>query len=500
VSTQINVTVDSGGLSARAKQQQEAARLAQLERERTRRTEAEAKAQREAKQIAEGRRPDGQPQFATPPPDISFQDEPAAFRISTGIGHLWIAEEPATYTFTDGVAASTDSAFGGSASLYDYRSVQTGRQQNLRLVPGLASSWTKVAYAEIQHQELPRVIGLTPVFLQVGTRSVRHAQSSNHVTVRFAIPAGGENFIFVFCVTTFWSSVTATPYQVPVSSPSGALTQSYFSSGSGGGDAYYGWTEISSYADYTRVCRTFSCNNSTIREISVPKKLNDVLDKVLVEPRVSVRESPSTPGSGLINGVFYQYPVANWDHFPELGFAGTAEGSGYIFTSRNPSASLSNGAQGFLSEQRDQYSYTPSVFEALNFYQQYAEGRIRDYPNTSKWLLPDQSRGAYESPTIKFPQDLYASPEAYFYSRWPVANQTPDARTWNPQFSRLNLPTPEQTAFRLRANTSKPPLGELTGDIPTPALALIRVWDWNKPDYCRRMCNAFGFSNSDLRP
>jgi hypothetical protein len=80
VSTKINITVDSGGLSARAKQQQEAARLAQLERERTRRTEAEAKAQRDAKQTAEGKRPDGQPQFGSPPPKPRSQDEPAAFR------------------------------------------------------------------------------------------------------------------------------------------------------------------------------------------------------------------------------------------------------------------------------------------------------------------------------------------------------------------------------------------------------------------------------------
>jgi hypothetical protein len=80
VSTKINITVDSGGLSARAKQQQEAARLAQLERERTRRVEAEGKAQREAKQAAEGRRPDGQPQFGAPPAKPRQQDEPAANR------------------------------------------------------------------------------------------------------------------------------------------------------------------------------------------------------------------------------------------------------------------------------------------------------------------------------------------------------------------------------------------------------------------------------------
>jgi hypothetical protein len=82
--TQINVTVDSGGLSAKAKQLQSAARQAQLEGDRNQRVEAEGKTQRDAKLAAEGRAPDGSSLYGTPgkPPEIDRR--PAANRTSSG--------------------------------------------------------------------------------------------------------------------------------------------------------------------------------------------------------------------------------------------------------------------------------------------------------------------------------------------------------------------------------------------------------------------------------
>jgi len=84
VSTQINVTVDSGGLSAKAKQLQSAARQAQLERERTERVEAEAKAQRDAKLAAEGKAPDGSSLYGAPINKPEIDRRPAANRLLLG--------------------------------------------------------------------------------------------------------------------------------------------------------------------------------------------------------------------------------------------------------------------------------------------------------------------------------------------------------------------------------------------------------------------------------
>lgn len=80
MSTQINVTVGSGGLPDKAKQQQQAARQAQLEKERQRRIEAEGAAQRSARLAAEGRNAQGQLLTGTLNGTPRPQDEPAAFR------------------------------------------------------------------------------------------------------------------------------------------------------------------------------------------------------------------------------------------------------------------------------------------------------------------------------------------------------------------------------------------------------------------------------------
>jgi hypothetical protein len=83
MSTQINVTVDSGGLSEQARQQQAAARQAQLEKERTRNTEAEATEKREARLEREGVGLDGQPRIGTPP-DKEGDSDPLTARRKSG--------------------------------------------------------------------------------------------------------------------------------------------------------------------------------------------------------------------------------------------------------------------------------------------------------------------------------------------------------------------------------------------------------------------------------
>lgn len=80
MSTQINVTVGSGGLPDKAKQQQQAARQAQLEKERQRRIEAEGADKRNARLAADGRNVQGQSLTGTPNAAPRPQDEPAAFR------------------------------------------------------------------------------------------------------------------------------------------------------------------------------------------------------------------------------------------------------------------------------------------------------------------------------------------------------------------------------------------------------------------------------------
>ncbi|MFZ9959275.1 MAG: hypothetical protein ACO3GP_02690 [Candidatus Limnocylindrus sp.] len=83
MTTQINVTVGSGGLSDRAKQQQQAARQAQLEKERQQRVETQGQQQRTAKLEAAGKNPDGAPLYGTSSKEPEVDRRPAASRALT---------------------------------------------------------------------------------------------------------------------------------------------------------------------------------------------------------------------------------------------------------------------------------------------------------------------------------------------------------------------------------------------------------------------------------
>jgi hypothetical protein len=111
VSTQINVTVGSGGLSDKAKQLQAAARQAQLEKERTLDLSAEALDKRIAAQAAKGLSVDGKPLYSVPTQLPEIERRPAANRttdlafsvfgvrsVSTNTITIWPKEgEPTTF-------------------------------------------------------------------------------------------------------------------------------------------------------------------------------------------------------------------------------------------------------------------------------------------------------------------------------------------------------------------------------------------------------------------
>ena len=81
MSTFINVTVDGGGLSERAKAQTNANRQAKLEGDNRQKVEAQGREQRDANRAELGIGPDGQPLSGTPARSTLRRDEPAAARL-----------------------------------------------------------------------------------------------------------------------------------------------------------------------------------------------------------------------------------------------------------------------------------------------------------------------------------------------------------------------------------------------------------------------------------
>jgi hypothetical protein len=91
VSTQINVTVGSGGLSDKARQLQIAARQAQLEKERTINLSAKALDERVAAQAAKGLSPDGLPLYGPGFEQPQIERRPAANRTKVELGNFYLA-------------------------------------------------------------------------------------------------------------------------------------------------------------------------------------------------------------------------------------------------------------------------------------------------------------------------------------------------------------------------------------------------------------------------
>jgi hypothetical protein len=90
MSTYINVTVDGGGLSDKAKAQTNANRQAKLEGDNRQKMEAQGRDQRDATRAQQGIGPDGQPLYGTPGRSTLRRDEPAAaFRTPNGIEYGW---------------------------------------------------------------------------------------------------------------------------------------------------------------------------------------------------------------------------------------------------------------------------------------------------------------------------------------------------------------------------------------------------------------------------
>lgn len=82
MSTQINVIVDNGGLSEKARRQTQANRWSKLEGDNRQKVEAKAIQQRDANRALRGIGLDGRPLYGTPQAQPMRRDEPAAFRAS----------------------------------------------------------------------------------------------------------------------------------------------------------------------------------------------------------------------------------------------------------------------------------------------------------------------------------------------------------------------------------------------------------------------------------
>jgi hypothetical protein len=486
VSSQINITVDSGGLSAKAKQQQQAARLAQLERERTHRIEAEAQAQRDAKLYAEGRRPDGQPLINDSAQKLKPQDEPAASRTGKplNLGHRWTLRNDYNDNATSGVVIVTFVAANKSGSLFQDPG-GTDPSFTRHHGTGSGNQWLSEVVPSVGIAELPAdtfsVSGITDPPPSPTSNYSRFHYGTREAAVRVSmqnqygivLPSGNGNRITVSGRNAAWYYTVVNAYFAAegIYSSNGDFLW-YINPQTGGttneipkglidysppsGPSVLSVTSESGTDTYRYA---YVSNNSKIRTIAIPNTLQAALD------------------------VAYPKPEASQQTFTYRN-TGPYTRTRYILA---PSTPIS-GTQGFANNNVAGIA-TPEIFNSINTVYPFTGG-IKAYPVDAYWAMSDDTAGAYlriKQGAALWPT-IYDEGAPFYHGYWPSKNTEPDF-TSTTKARRTGKGT-----LRL-ASSRQPP-----GSAPYTASGLSTVWDWNDPAYCREMCLALGFSENDLVP
>lgn len=117
MSTQINVIVDNGGLSEKAKRQTQANRWSKLESDNRQKVEAAGTQQRDATRAQQGIGADGRPLFGTPPAQVLRRDEPAARQLGGNKIDMLMVPDQGFSVAGNIPIRSKDSAYGVATSV-----------------------------------------------------------------------------------------------------------------------------------------------------------------------------------------------------------------------------------------------------------------------------------------------------------------------------------------------------------------------------------------------
>jgi hypothetical protein len=539
VSTQINVTVDSGGLRARARQLQNAARQAQLERERTQRVEAESKTQRDAKLAAEGKAPDGSSLYGAPVNKPEIDRRPAAYRTTKeGLAHIWILGKEyvpgptgiietnrpgtdvilfndtlwkASRTGTYGLTQTKQDVLIGSGKGTSWVTFTDKGRDNLPPLP--QDTWNPVdCFADI-----PTTPGESNSFrFHEGQRLSMHPLTGGRVDIQFAIPCGNNAFVLVYGFTDVWDMVqTNAQYYV----------RGVYAAGTG---AFLGYEQrdpntgqilpelsptppdwvrgfpvpncnappppypynngvwsFEGFRGKTRKVEAYICSNDSIRQISIPPTLQAIID-------TAYPDAVDSMTSITYRENFFAYP-------------------NYTI----PSGSPIYGDQGLLSANYRGSVFTPKVFERLNEIGSFTNpSTIKQFPQNLPWIMYDTSEGSYAAYQDSNPSpfvtptswsQLYRDGLPFYHAYWIEKNQEPNYEIYDPNYAAdwegVSRPKriPQAT---LRLSPDRAARNGAADRVTNSYWGedFITVWDWNEPGYCRQQALALGFSAADLTP
>ena len=520
MSTQINVTVGSGGLSDKARQLQTAARQAQLEKERTINLSAEALDKRVAAQAAKGLSPDGLPLYSAGFKQPEIERRPAANRFGGfSVGHAWVIEPPSQSLYANQALFSTF----GSTGLATPTSIVYRFQRDVKLLSGNGSSSnaTTVSTASDEPIAAPPILEVSITGYSklgsffgpnvgsdfyMGEMQVVTGTKYDAGIAYFCLPAGKGKFVLIQQAwTVYGQSIGTHNFYYSVDRFNGVYSPSETS--------YFGQdVDFISYSDvtgdpvatypvpsatgfktheiktgYTFTRKVYLCSNGVMKEIALPPTLQTILLQLYPEPQIV----PASGGTNAYRGVTY-----GRDYYTMIQGLDTVLSSGIRFLLKN------SAAQNLLQNITTINVYSPDIFDVLNFYVPYSSS-IKPKPTNFNSKLADLSKGGFSvfatgvlSPPFNSnnPKTLYNNGSPLHYAIWPVVDAVPDLRTYDSYYASLGLPTPKSNGPKLQFSESRVSIGDNDGFYG------ISVYDWDDPAYCIEQLKLLGFTTADLTP
>jgi hypothetical protein len=535
MTTQINITVDSGGLADRAKQQQAAARQAQLQKEASLRLETQANAARAIALATQGRDTNGNLATSTAFRQPEIDRRPAANRSGQGLnlGHLWQFGDIQNQVKNTGIQSAQ---FNGTSSTLS-NSVRS-TQNDILFGCGNGSQWNTFADVGTEGAPLlpadnftvggqtPRVIwsGVFPPAARNFHYGRRTGGSIVNTGTRYfevALPCGRGNFIYIYGFSSIWNAFEAEAtygvealYQAQPPDYGGTADDWPFVGFKNPDTNLYNLPTIpdklgilnfvgsetiepvyfTGYRGKQRRFAAYICNNSSVREISIPAGIQPLLDAALPEPVDSTRTvyiySVGTPEGTFVQNI-YRLPNAVTPDFQDYS--------------------------GLKIDVADCYVYTPDVFRIINDYTPFtSNANIKTLPINLKAGLADRRDGTWAAfqdtstqPDYPWLSNFYRAGNPFYYSAWPNKNEEPNLQIWDPNYAPVweNFPIPKRVAkatLNLRPDRVPRNGANDSNNFYGPSFyngeEFIAVWDWEDPAYCRSMCTALGFTDADFTP
>lgn len=502
MATFIKVTQEDSELLRRNTEQTQAARLGKLESDEQTRTEKEAKRQRQAELQRQGLDASGNALGDSRRRRVFRRDEPAASLLQrTRLGHLWIwsktegDNQNLINTFASGIgnqALKKNKATNypsGLTSQFDLVEARTDYQYGMTLnhhttefVNGYSIQGHESCYGTVQN--IP-ITGTIPLFSSGFTEVPLHriiTKTFNANNSHLVLPAGGDVCIVVHRLRSHWSYWYRESVYKQSFVPETALR--------------YTTPVLSEIDEFS----AFIVSANKCRQVALPQKLLQVLSAIWPPYMAQTESEPYVPVT------YSSYTIQPSSGCPPLGspfrslVAFAESGSPPVDQSigNDQWCPWSRPRYDIAYESSRQFTYpvrtappspsyapakykglkasgavTPSIFASLNQAAQFVNPSfIKEFPAGRRWIV---EAGDFVNGTQKY--GYYSTPG------------DPDEFTGGAVVENNRL------TFSLADQLHPDFVTE-----PGYSFGKYTVWDWDDPNYCRSMCFALGFTDTDLVP